>query len=125
METVEIREERGGFPQFPQARGKRSPRAIERKWSPTGPQIKSAWWILPESPVFRSLRNDRSRRAGKQDAVEDYSEPGAEIQVFRIWRSPVGRNQRRSRIGRGGLGAAEQPADMFGLQPAGAGLRHA
>jgi hypothetical protein len=57
---------------------------------------------------FRDRRETESRSAGIQDAVEDYSKSGAQIQVFHVWRSAMGRaaKRRNGSVG-GGIAAAE------------------
>ena len=77
---------------------------------PEGPEIAHPALIL----CFGVLAKTEAG-VGKQDAREECSESSAEIQVFRLRRHPVGGYRRQSSIGRGGLGAKEQSADLLRL----------
>src|SRR5436190_15850839 len=110
METVEIRERTCGFPPLPQARGQRSPRA--ERMCAAGRHAQKRWVHPAPNPVFRYLRKAEAG-GGKQDAIEDYSEPGPKVQIFCIREGGMGEDRRPVVSDHSGGGPRQQSRGLF------------
>src|SRR5438067_4716401 len=62
---------------------------------------------------------------GKQDAIEDYSEPGPKVQIFCIREGGMGEDRRPVVSDHSGGGPRQQSRGLFQVREKGARIRHA
>src|SRR4029077_715476 len=67
----------------------------------------------PARILYFGICERPKQEAENQDAVEDYSQSGAEVQAFCIRRSALGTERWQSGAGCGGAAAAVQPASAL------------